>query len=100
MSVKATIERNADGSGQLRLYVEPAITTYEQHAGRRLQAATALEIAARYAEKVGGEIQELANVYGCSESGVRVQQLALYPAVPLRYDALCAGYRELFMGGD
>ncbi len=100
MAVKATIERNPDGTGLLRLYIEPSITSYEQHAGRRLQAATALEIAARYAEKVAGEITELANVTGCSDNGVRAHKLAAYPEIPLQYNNLCAGYRELFVCGD
>jgi hypothetical protein len=97
MAVKANIERNQDGTGLLRLYIEPSITHYDQHAGRRIQASTALEIAARVAEKVGAEIQQLASVLGCSDDGVRAHVLASYPLVPLQYSALCPGFQQEFL---
>ena len=84
-----------------RLRVRPAITNYAEHAGRRVQAAVALEIAAKYAERVGGEIHEHANVSGCAPTdGSFTRLLASYPSQPLMYEALCPGYRALFLGGD
>ena len=100
MAVKASIEINPDGTAQMRLFVEPSITAYDHHAGRRVQASTALEIATRVAEKVGAEIQQLANVVGCSEDGVRSHLLASYPEYPMRYESLCRGFQELYLGLD
>lgn len=95
--VKATIDLNQDGTGNLRLYIEPSITSYEQHAERRIQASTAMEIATRYAEKVAGEINQYANITGCiTEGGIRTHKLAHYPMIPLAYENLCTGFKEVY----
>lgn len=96
MAVKATIELNPDGTALLKLYVEPSITEYAHHQSRRVQASTALEIAARVAERVGAEIKQLANVTGCADNGLKQHTLASYPEVPLQYANLCAGFRDVY----
>ena len=94
--VKASIERSGDGTALLRLYLEPSITAYSQHGERRVQASMALELAARVAERVGSEIEQLASVSGCAVSGVRAHKLASYPSVPLQYENLCRGFVEVY----
>ena len=81
----------------LRLEIAPAITLYGQHADKRLAASVYFEISARYAEKVGGRITQLSNVFGCSDVGVSERYLAQYPHDPLMYDRLCNGFQALFL---
>lgn len=80
----------------MHLYIEPSITTYEQHIHRRIPASVALEIAAKYAERVDGLITEHANVMGCSTGGIRQHVIAQYPHIHLDYSLLCNGYKEAF----
>ena len=85
----------------LELRIAPAISVYIQHLGKRISASVYFEIAAKYAEKVGGEITQHATVTGCTIPGHR-QQLPLgrYPSLPLSFDRVCAGFRAVFLSGE
>lgn len=82
---------------RLRLQIEPSISSYPHHFERRIQAGVAFEIAWRFAERVHGEITQLANVSGCADGGVNSRFLASAPDNPLLFDRLCAGFRELYL---
>ena len=83
--------------GELALTLTPTIGMYEHHARSRITASVALEVAAKYAEKVNGTITQHANVTGCSVMGeVNSRTLAVYPLQPLNYDNLCAGFRQVY----
>lgn len=97
MRVRVTLEESPTG-GRMALYIEPSITAYDQHIHRRIPASCALELAARYAEKAGGTVQEMANVAGCAVDGVRVHTIAAYPSQRMDYALLCNGYQEAFLG--
>ena len=79
---------------RLSLSVHPSITHYDHHHGKRLAAGIYFEIAAKYAEKVGGTIHQHANVLGCRQ-GDSSLILASYPSHPLLWQNVCAGLREL-----
>ena len=85
---------------QLRFFLRPTIGTYVAHQGKRLQAAVALEMAWRYAEKVNGMVTQHANVTGCTDDGRTQRLIGAYPDMPMDYSKLCAGFAELFLGGD
>jgi hypothetical protein len=84
----------------LELNLAPAISVYSHHHGKRLAAGVYFEIAARYAEKVGGEVVQRATVVGCKEGNLPVPQqlvLARYPQLPMSFERVCPGFRELFL---
>ena len=85
--------------GGLALNIRPAITVPANHAGKRLAAGVMFEIAAKYAEKVGGLVIQQANIIGCRE-GVGVQGLVLaqYPDLPLQWDRICPGFKAVLLG--
>jgi len=84
--------------GSLELNLAPAISVYSQHHGKRLAASVYFEIAAKYAEKVGGTIIQRATVAGC-KAGSQPQELVLgdYPAFPMSFDRICAGFRAVLL---
>lgn len=84
----------------LELNISPAVSVYAHHYGKRLAASVYFEIAAKYAEKVGGEIIQRATVVGC-KSGDHPQELLLarYPGLPLSFERICPGFREVLLRG-
>jgi hypothetical protein len=83
----------------LELSISPAISTFNHHLGKRIAAGIYFEIAARYAEKVGGVVVQRATVEGCTmgESSKELL-LASYPSMPLSFDRICAGFQETILG--
>lgn len=78
--------------------ITPSISAYEQHAGKRITAGVYFEIAAKYAEKVGGEIIQRATVMGCRlENEDSALLLASYPSIPLMYDRICNGFKAVLI---
>src|SRR5688572_30356465 len=57
-------------ANSLRLELYPSVSQYVHHAQKRIAGGVYFEIAAKYAEKVGGRIIQLSNVSGCIEGGV------------------------------
>ena len=57
-------------------------------------------IAAKYAEKVGGEIIQRATVLGC-KGGDRPQELvvARYPNLPMSFERICPGFQAVLLEG-
>ncbi|HEY4685287.1 MAG TPA: hypothetical protein VII57_04490 [Dehalococcoidia bacterium] len=57
------------------------------------------EIAAKYAEKVDGEVIQRATVAGCKLTD-RPHELVLarYPSLPLSFDRICAGFQAVLLG--
>jgi hypothetical protein len=84
----------------LELNISPAISVFAHHEGKRLAASVYFEIAAKYAEKVGGSVFQQATVLGC-KAGDRPQALVLarYPDMPIRHDRICQGFQELLARG-
>lgn len=82
--------------GCLELNLAPAISVFSQHHGKRIAASVYFEIAAKYAEKVGGTIVQRATVVGC-KPGNAPQELVLaeYPAMPMSFDRICPGFRAV-----
>ena len=85
-------------SDRLCLSLMPNITQYSHHFGKRNAIGVYLEMAARYGEKVGGLVEQLSNVSGCSENGIVRKQLAWYPLQPIDYERVCAGFQEVIAG--
>lgn len=94
-SVTATILGSS-----LELNISPTISVYAQHEHKRLAASVYFEIAAKYAEKVGGRIVQKSNVFGCKPEGSVVAELELaqYPDAPLMWDKVCAGFQAVLLG--
>ena len=82
----------------LELNISPAISVFAHHQGKRLAASVYFEIAAKYAEKVGGEIIQRATVVGC-KSGDHPQELVIarYPGLPMSFERICPGFREVLL---
>ncbi len=93
--VKAEIHTDS-----LSVSISPAVSVYEHHHGKRITAGVYLEIAAKYAEKVGGEIIQHATVPGCVDDGKKDRLLAQYPDTPLQFSQVCKGFQEEFMNVD
>lgn len=85
-------------AGNLRLELSPAVSAYEHHAQRRIAAGVYFEIAAKYAEKVGGRIVQLSNVAGCAQGGTTERTLAQYPEMPMLWENVCPGFRAAILG--
>jgi len=85
----------------IELSISPAISHYDHHMDKRLAAGIYFEIAARYAEKVGGTVIQRATVEGCtSGQGTKELLLATYPTMPLNFNRICDGFQETFLGED
>ena len=83
----------------LELSITPAISVFDHHAGKRVTAGIYFEIAAKYAEKVGGVVVQRATVDGCREgNGTQELLLASYPEMPLSFERVCAGFRSAILG--
>ena len=82
----------------LTLNITPAISVMAHHAGKRNTAGIYFEIAAKYAEKVGGEVFQRANVSGCAvPNNHKGLLLASYPSLPMSYDRICNGFQQIFL---
>jgi hypothetical protein len=97
---EGTVVNASLSEDSLELNLSPAISVFAHHHGKRLAASIYFEIAAKYAEKVGGEVIQRATVVGC-KSGEHPQELliARYPLLPLSYDRICPGFREVLIEG-
>jgi hypothetical protein len=85
----------------IELSISPAISHYDHHLGKRLAAGIYFEIAARYAEKVGGTVVQRATVEGCtSGQGSKELLLASYPAMPLSFEHICDGFQVAILGEE
>src|SRR5262249_32959910 len=93
--VKAILQPDANS---LRLELSPAVSHYDHHAAKRIASGIYFEIAAKYAERVGGTITQLSNVVGCVEGGVAEHVLAHYPYMPMMWERVCPGFRETILG--
>lgn len=80
---------------RLHLEIFPSIQQYDHHAGKRITAGVYFEMAARYAQKVNGRVEQLANVIGCSTVGMQRKLLAEYPRSPMNFNAICNGFMEV-----
>jgi hypothetical protein len=82
-------------NGCFDLVIAPAISAFDHHHGKRITAGVYFEIAAKYAEKVGGEIIQRATVVGCksTEQGPALI-VAKYPAMPMSFERVCEGFRH------
>ena len=96
IDTEGTVVHAALRDGCLELNLAPAISVFSQHHGKRLAASVYFEIAAKYAEKVGGTIVQRATVVGCKPS-TSPQELILaeYPAMPMSFDRICPGFRAV-----
>ena len=84
----------------LDLNISPALAIYAHHEGKRLAASIYFEIAAKYAEKVQGEVVQRATVVGCKQ-GAQPQELVLarYPDLPMDFSRICPGFRSVLLDG-
>jgi hypothetical protein len=83
----------------LELSLSPAISAFDHHLGKRIAAGIYFEIAARYAEKVGGVVVQRATVEGCTMGETSKELLlASYPEMPLSFERICAGFQETILG--
>jgi hypothetical protein len=96
----ATVTAHVVNDG-IELSISPAISHYDHHMGKRLAAGIYFEIAARYAEKVGGTVVQRATVEGCtSGQGSKELLLAAYPAMPLNFERVCNGFQASILGEE
>lgn len=97
--VTVSVSLMADGEyGKFLLNLSPSISSYDHHKDKRIAAGVYFEIAAKYAEKVGGEIYQTANISGCIENGSSTRKLASYPSTPMQWNKVCNGFREVILG--
>ena len=82
----------------LELSLQPSIGVWEHHMGKRIAGGVYFEIAAKYAEKVGGEIVQHANILQCQDGGGSDHLLASYPSMPLQWAKVCPGFRAVILG--
>ena len=95
---KVTVSLAGDA---LDLTIAPSISAYVQHADKRITAGVYFEIAAKYAEKVGGRVIQRATVTGCKSAGKdSALLLAHYPDLPLTFDRVCSGFQSVLMPAD
>jgi len=82
------------------LSISPPISAFAHHLGKRITAGVYFEIAAKYAEKVGGEILQRATVIGCkpAEQGPALL-VARYPSMPMCFERVCPGFQTVLMEG-
>lgn len=84
--------------GSFEINITPSISCFEHHIGKRVTASVYFEIAAKYAEKVGGEIVQRATVVGCKtpEQGLGLV-VARYPHQPMDFTRVCAGFQSVLL---
>lgn len=82
------------------LSISPPISAFAHHSGKRITAGIYFEIAAKYAEKVGGEILQRATVVGCKATDQGPGLLiARYPNLPMGFERVCAGFQSVLLDG-
>jgi hypothetical protein len=97
---EGTVVNASLSDNSLELNISPAISVFAHHAGKRIAAGVYFEIAARYAEKVGGEIVQRATVVGCKHSDhPEGLILAHYPGLPMSFDRICSGFQTVLLEG-
>jgi hypothetical protein len=98
---EGTVVNASISDDSLELNISPAISVFAHHHGKRLAAGVYFEIAAKYAEKVGGEIIQRATVVGC-KAGDHPQELLLarYPSMPMNFERICSGFRAVLLEGS
>lgn len=84
----------------LELSISPAISTMIHHLQKRRAAGIYFEIACKYAEKVGGRIEQQANVQECIENQEHTRLLADYPTMPMDFSRVCFGFRAAIQGEE
>ena len=87
------------GDTYLSLSIEPTISMDSHHDGKRITAGVYFEIAAKYAEKVGGTITQHSNIGACRQGGSGELVLAEYPSSPLDWSKICNGFQRVILGG-
>ncbi len=86
-------------SQRIVLNVHPPVGSLADHSRQRLAAALMFKVAAFLAEDAGGDIIQEASVGHCLvERGRSSILIASYPDAPLRFEAVCPGFREVFLG--
>lgn len=97
---EGTVVKASISDQSLELNLAPAISVYGHHFGKRIAASVYFEIAAKYAEKVGGEIVQRATVVGCKDREYGQQLvLARYPHMPMKWERVCRGFRTVLLEG-
>ena len=87
--------------GGLNISISPSISVYSHHEHKRIAASICFEIAAKYAEKVGGEVIQRGAVAGCRPIGQSGDLLlARYPVEPLDWEHVCGGFRAVLLGPE
>jgi hypothetical protein len=87
--------------GGLNVSISPSISVYSHHEHKRIAASICFEIAAKYAEKVGGEVIQRGAVAGCRPIGQSGDLLlARYPVEPLDWEHICGGFRAVLLGPE
>lgn len=86
-------------SNKFEAKISPAISAADHHIGKRITAGVYFEIAAKYAEKIDGEIKQLSTVTLCrppegSESSLL---LAHYPELPMDFSRICVGFQSVML---
>lgn len=95
---EGTVVHAALRDGTLELNLAPAISVMSQHEGKRLAAGVYFEIAAKYAESVGGIIVQRATVLGCKPHETQELILAKYPDMPMDFTKICKGFQAVLLG--
>jgi hypothetical protein len=82
--------------------LRPGIHSMLDHRTRRLAGAVAFEIAWRFAEKVNGELWQVATVSGCRVSEAdSTLYLARFPEERFQWENVCPGFKAVILGeGD
>jgi hypothetical protein len=81
---------------KLTLSITPAVSIDSHHEGKREAASVYFEIAARYAQRVNGQIKQCSTIQTCGQERERV--IAQYPELPLAFSSVCPGFRRTFTG--
>ncbi len=86
-------------SDRIILNVHPPVGSVADHSRQRLAAALMFKVSAFLAEDAGGQIVQEASVGHCLvERGKSSILVADYPDLPLRFEAVCPGFRDVFLG--
>ena len=89
------------GEGKLRLMMRPAISGPNHHENRRVSAGIYFEVAAKYAEKVDGIVEQHGLVVPCrTPIGPLTKTIAVYPDRRLAWDNVCAGFQKEIINGS
>jgi hypothetical protein len=88
------VARNEDS---LEFTLLPAISAMDHHEMVQVAAACMFKVADRFAEAANGTITHLSNIGLCAaERGGPSAVIAAYPRMPLRFERLCLGFKQLF----